>query len=135
MNIVKSIKTVWGNDPELASLLSPERVFAGRREGEWKPGDPPYAVITLIASVPNFRTSKGNTDRELFQISIFGARYDEVTRIQHVMRDVLRDATVEDDSGQVVLFEKATGERTLIEGGVTHAIEQFVADISKSRRA
>lgn len=135
MNIIKSIKKVWASDPELASLLSPERVFAGRKEGERKAGDPPYAVITLITSIPNFRTSKGNTDRELFQISIFGERYDEVTRIQNVLREVLRDAKVEDDFGQVVLFEKAIGERTFDEGGVTHAMEQFVADISKTRRA
>lgn len=131
MNIIKSIKHVWQNDAGLSALLPPEKVFGARREG---PPSYPYAVVTFLTSTPLFRTSKANVDRELIQIAIYAEKFDQAAQIQLLMRDVLRDATVEDDDGTVVLFEKAVGERTYTEGGVTQAIEQFTADISKNRR-
>jgi hypothetical protein len=131
-NIVKAIKSVWAADGELNGLLPSTRIFAARSEGT---PVRPYAVITHILGSPLFRTTKGNCDRELFQIAVYADRYDEAANIQMLMREVLRDATVTDTHGQVVLFEKATGERTFTEGGVTQVIEQFTADISTSRRA
>lgn len=132
MNIYEGILAVWKDAPELADLLSPENVWTQRRQG---PPVYPYAVITLISSIPGDRTSKGNTDIELFQIAIYAEKHEEAMQIQQVMRDVLRDAKPQaDETGTLDLFEKATGSRTTVEGGVVQAIDQFTAQISTSRR-
>lgn len=132
MNIYEGILAVWKDAPDLAALLPPENVWSERRQG---PQKYPYAVITLISSIPDFRTSKANTDVELFQIAIYAQRNEEALEIQRVMRDVLRDAKPQaDETGTLDLFEKSTGSRTTVEGGVVQAIDQFTAQISTSRR-
>lgn len=131
MNIVQSIKQFWAADAELSALLPPENVVAARVEG--KPVYP-YAVITFITKLPVFNTNKAHTDRELFQISVFAERLPQARKIMITMAEVLRDAQLQDEDGNVVMVEMGTGELTFTEGSVTSVVQQFTVDTSKSRR-
>lgn len=132
-NIFKSLKGIWGADTELNTLLPSDRLTTQRAEGDIPVY--PYAVITLITRLPSFRTSKGNTDRYLYQIAAYTDRHATASQIQRLMVDVLRDSTPTADEGNVVLFESAAGSRAITDGRVTQVIEQFVAEISSTRRA